>query len=208
MRPVKPDLSTSPGASGPARTWRTFLRNHLCSTAACDFFVVPTVTFRLLYSFVVLAHERRRIVHFNVTFHPSAVWTAQQIVEAFPADGDEPKHLLRDRDSIYGEEFHRRVQRMGIEQVVTARRSPWQNPYGERVIGSVRRECTDRVIVFGEQHLRKILLSYQNYYDEARTHLSLERNSPVPRSVEPPSMGQVVAIPQVGGLHHRYARAA
>ncbi len=191
----------------PSQTWRAFLKNHLHTTAACDFFVVPTVTFRLLYGFVVLAHERRRIVHLNVTFHPSAEWTVQQIVEAFPADGDEPKYLLRDRDSIYGDEFRRRVQRMGIEQVVTARRSPWQNPYAERVIGSIRRECTDRVIVFGEEHLRRILLSYQTDYNEARTHLSLERNSPVPRDVEPPSKGRVAAIPQVGGLHHRYQRA-
>jgi len=178
------------------------------STAACDFFVVPTVTFRLLYCFVVLAHERRRLVHLNVTFHPSAEWTAQQIVEAFPADGGEPKYLLRDRDSIYGGEFHRRVQRMGIEQVITARRSPWQNPYAERIIGSIRRECIDHLIVLGENHLRRILLSYQTYYNEARTHLSLERNSPFLRVVEPPAMGDVVAIPQVGGLHHRYLRAA
>ena len=192
----------------PSQTWRTFLRNHLHCTAACDFFVVPTVTFRLLYCFVVLAHERRRLVHLNVTFHPSAEWTAQQIVEAFPADGGEPSYLLRDRDSIYGDEFRLRVQRIGIEQIITARRCPWQNPYAERVIGSIRRECTDRVIVFGEKHLRRILLSYQTYYNEARTHLSLDRNSPVPRAMEPPSTGEVVAIPQVGGLHHRYARAA
>ncbi len=192
----------------PSQTWRVFLKNHLRTTAACDFFVVPTATFRLVYCFLILAHERRRIVHFNVTPHPSAEWTAQQIIEAFPANGTEPKYLLRDRDSIYGDEFRRRVQRMGIEQVVTARRSPWQNPYAERVIGSIRRECTDRVIVFGEEHLRRILLSYQTYYNEARTHLSLERNSPAPREVEPPSKGSVVAIPHLGGLHHCYQRAA
>jgi len=192
----------------PSQTWRVFLKNHLHTTAACDFFVVPTVTFRLLYCFVVLAHERRRLVHLNVTFHPSAEWTAQQIVEAFPADGGEPRYLLRDRDSIYGDEFRRRVQRLGIEQVVTAQQSPWQNPYAERVIGSIRRECTDHLIVLGEDHLRRILLNYQTYYHEARTHLSLERNSPVPREPEPPSKGRVVAIPHLGGLHHRYLRAA
>ena len=192
----------------PSQTWRTFLKNHLHATAACDFFVVPTVTFRLLYCFLILAHERRRIIHFNVTPHPSAEWTAQQIIEAFPSDGTEPKYLLRDRDSIYGDRFRHRVQRMGIEQVVTARQSPWQNPYAERVIGSIRRECIDHMIVLGENHLRRILLSYQTYYNEARTHLSLERNSPVPREMEPPSKGRVVAIPHVGGLHHRYARAA
>ena len=194
---------------GPAsQTWRTFLKNHLHRTVACDFFVVPTATFRLLYCFVILAHERRRIVHFNVTPHPSAAWTAQQLIEAFPADGTEPRFLLRDRDSIYGAFFCHRIRNMGVEQIVTAPRSPWQSPYAERVIGSIRRECTDHVIVLGENHLRRILASYRTYYNEVRTHLSLERNSPFPRSVEPPSNGNVVAIRQVGGLHHRYARAA
>ncbi len=194
---------------GPSsQTWRTFLRNHLRCTAACDFFVVPTVTFRLLYCFVILAHDRRRIVHFNVTPHPSAEWTAQQIIEAFPANGREPKYLLRDRDSIYSPAFRARVRRMEICEVVTARRSPWQNPYAERVIGSIRRECLDRMIVLGEEHLLSILRSYVLYYNESRCHLSLDRNSPLPREVEPPSKGKVVAIPQVGGLHHRYARAA
>jgi putative transposase len=194
---------------GPSsQTWRTFLRNHLHCTVACDFFVVPTATFRLLYCFVLLSHERRRIVHFNVTPHPSAEWTAQQIIDAFPADGTEPRFLLRDRDSIYGVFFRRRMRNMGIEEVVASRRSPWQNPYAERVIGSIRRECTDHLIVLGENHLRRILLSYQIYYNESRTHLSLVRNSPLPRSVELPSNGKVVAIPHVGGLHHRYSRAA
>jgi putative transposase len=194
---------------GPSsQTWRTFLRNHLRCTAACDFFVVPSVTFRLLYCFVILSHERRQIVHFNVTPHPSAEWTAQQIVEAFPSDGREPRFLLRDRDAIYGVFFRRRVRNMGIEEVITTRRSPWKNPYAERVIGSIRRECTDHLIVLGENQLRRILASYRTYYNEARTHLSLERNSPVPRDAEPPQKGNVVSIPQVGGLHHRYSRAA
>ncbi len=187
---------------------RALPKNHIHTTAACDFFVVPTVTFRLLYCFVILSHERRRIVHFNVTPHPSAQWTAQQIIEAFPADGTEPIFLLRDRDSIYSPAFRARIRRIGIREVVTARRSPWQNPYAERVIGSIRRECVDHMIVLGENHLRRILLSYQAYYNEARTHLSLERNSPVPREVEPASKGRVVAIPHLGGLHHRYQRAA
>jgi transposase InsO family protein len=194
---------------GPSsQTWRTFLRNHLHCTVACDFFVVPTATFRLLYCFVILSHERRRIVHFNVTPHPSAAWTAQQIIEAFPGDGTEPRFLLRDRDSIYSAFFSHRMRNMGIEEVVTAPRSPWQNPYAERVIGSIRRECTDHLIVLGENHLRRILTSYRTYYNETRTHLSLVRNSPLPRSVELPSKGNVVAIPQVGGLHHQYSRAA
>ncbi len=143
-----------------------------------------------------------------MTPHPSAEWTAQQIIEAFPGDGTEPRFLLRDRDSIYGVFFRRRMRNIGIEEVITACRSPWQNPYVERVIGSIRRDCVDRVIVFGEEHLLWILRSYQFYYNESRCHLSLNRNSPIPREVEPPSNGKVVAIPQVGGLHHRYSRAA
>ena len=157
---------------------------------------------------MILSHERRSIVHFNVTPYPSAEWTGQQIIEAFPADGTVPRFLLRDRDSIYGAFFRRRVRNMGIEEVITTRRSPWQNPYAERVIGSIRRDCLDRVIVLGEEHLLTILRSYQFCYNESRCHLSLDRNSPIPREVEPPSNGKVVAIPQVGGLHHRYARAA
>ncbi len=143
-----------------------------------------------------------------MTPHPSAEWTAQQIIEAFPADGTEPRFLLRDRDSIYGVFFRRRVRNIGIEEVITACRSPWQNPYVERVIGSIRRDCVDRVIVFDEEHLLSILRSYMVYYNESRCHLSLDRNSPIARVVEPPSKGNVVAIPQVGGLHHRYSRAA
>ena len=191
----------------PSQTWRTFLDNHVGDIAAIDFFVVPTVRFRSLYCFIVLRHNRRRVVHFNVTAHPTARWTAQQIVEAFPYD-EAPRFLIRDRDGIYGVAFRQRVKHMGIEEVVTAPRSPWQNPYVERLIGSIRRECVDRVIVFNEAHLRRILTSYFAYYHEARTHLSLERNAPLPRRVEHPSEGKVISIPQVGGLHHRYTRAA
>ena len=192
----------------PSQTWRTFLRNHLRHTAACDFFVVPTATFRLLYCFIVLSHDRRRILHFNVTAHPTADWTAQQIVEAFPGDKSQPRFLLRDRDSIYSHWFRRRVAGLGLTEIVTAPQSPWQNPYAERVIGSIRRECLDHLIILGEQHLRGILKEYIHYYNESRPHLSLERNAPIPRGIEPPSRGAVVAIPQVGGLHHLYTRAA
>jgi putative transposase len=192
----------------PSQTWRSFLANHMNCTVACDFFVVPTVTFHLLFCFVVLAHGRRRIVHFNVTTNPTAQWTAQQIVEAFPADGSEAKYLLRDRDSIYGEYFRRRVKNMGIKEIVSAWRSPWQNPYCERVVGTLRRECLDHVIVLNEAHLRRIVNSFVDYYHVSRPHQSLGRNAPVPRNVEPPSMGKLTAIPQVGGLHHRYSRAA
>jgi transposase InsO family protein len=196
------------GRRPPSQTWRTFLRNHLRATTACDFFVVPTATFRLLFCFVILSHDRRRILHFNVTAHPTAEWTTQQIVEAFPGEGTGPRYLLRDRDSIYSIWFRLRVAGLGIKEIVTAPQSPWQNPYAERVIGSIRRECLDHLIILGERHLRSILRDYVTYYNVSRPHLSLKRNAPIPRSVEPSALGTVVAVPQVGGLHHLYTRAA
>jgi transposase InsO family protein len=191
----------------PSQTWRTFLENHVGDIAAIDFFVVPTVRFQLLYGFVVLRHDRRLVAHFNVTAHPTARWTGQQVIEAFPFD-ESPRFLIRDRDGIYGHDFRERLKHMGIEEVVIAYRSPWQSPYVERLIGSIRRECLDRVIVFNAAHLIRILTAYFEYYHESRAHLSLDRNAPVPRRVEHPSEGKVIAIPQVGGLHHRYTRAA
>ena len=189
----------------PSQTWRTFLDNHVRDLVSIDFFVVPTATFRVLYCFIVLCHERRRVVHFNVTAHPTAQWTAQQVIEAFPFD-DAPRFLIRDRDGIYGDIFRNRIKNMGIEEVVTAPRAPWQNPYAERVIGSIRRECIDHVIVINEAHLLRILTSYFEYYHKSRPHLSLDRNSPDPREIELPDQGRVVSIPEVGGLHHRYQR--
>jgi transposase InsO family protein len=197
-----------PRPGPPSQTWRSFLKNHMDCTAACDFFVVPTVRFRLLYCFVMLGHGRRRVVHFNVTNHPTARWTAQQVVEAFPADGNEPRYLLRDRDGIYGGYFQQRISNMGIRQILISPRSPWQNPYAERVIGSFRRECLNHVIVLSESHLRRILRGYVAYYHGSRPHNSLDGDSPLGREVEPPSRGRVVATPQVGGSHHRYSRAA
>jgi putative transposase len=191
----------------PSPTWRTFLRNHVASLASIDFFVVPTVTFQLLYGFVVLRHDRRQVVHFNVTAHPTAEWVARQLTEAFPFD-TAPRYLIRDRDGNYGDVVRRRLAAMGIEEVLTAPRSPWQNPYVERLIGTIRRELLDHVIVFGEQHLYRLLKDYFAYYHESRTHLSLDRNAPVPRTVEPPDTGSVIAIPLVGGLHYRYRRVA
>jgi len=191
----------------PSQTWRTFLDNHLGALASIDFFAVPTATFRVLLVFLVLRHDRRRVVHFNITEFPSAAWTAQQIIEAFPED-TAPRHMIRDRDGIYGEAFRRRVEGMVVEQVLTAPRSPWQNPYAERLVGSVRRECLDHVIVLGERHLRRILKSYFAYYHESRTHLSLGKDAPEPRAVHPPHMGDIVQLPQVGSLHHRYERRA
>ena len=191
----------------PSQTWRTFLTNHLAQTAAVDFFTVPTATFRVLFVFVVLAHERRRVVHFGVTEHPTEAWTMQQMREAFPWD-EAPRYVLRDRDAIYGGDFATMTRVMGIKEVITAPRSPWQNPFAERFVGSIRRECLDHVIVWNERSLRRTLHNYFAYYQRSRTHLALGKDPPEFRAVEPPEQGRVVAIPQVGGLHHRYQRRA
>src|SRR5918912_393358 len=169
----------------PSPTWKTFLKNHVQDLVALDFFVVPTVTFRVLFVLVILAHERRRVVHFNITEHPTAEWTAQQVVEAFPWD-EAPRYLLRDRDRIYGTAFQQRVRHMGIKEVLTAPQSPWQNPYVERLIGSIRRECLDHVLVLHERHLQRLLTSYFSYYHEWRTPLSLAMDCPEPRPVYGP----------------------
>jgi transposase InsO family protein len=172
-----------------------------------DFFVVPMVTCRLLYVLVVITRARRKIIHFNITAAPTAEWTAQQVVNAFPYD-TLPKYLLRDRDSIYGSVFVMRVNGMGIQQKLISPRAPWQNPYVERLVGSIRRECLDRVIVFNERQLRQILVSYFEYYHKVRPHRSLEHDSPVPRPIESPNRGKVIELPLVGGLHHHYLRQA
>ena len=187
----------------PSQTWRTFLNNHVTQMVSVDFFTVPTILFQTLFVFVIIRHDRRRIIHFNVTAHPSAEWTAQQVVEAFPYD-TAPRYLLRDRDGIYGYAFQQQLHAMNIRQVLSAPRSPWQSPYVERVIGSIRRECLDHVIVFDESSLRRTIRSYLDYYHGARLHLSLDKDSPDPRSVQ--SVGEIVSIPQVGGLHHLYER--
>ncbi|MBU1701646.1 MAG: integrase core domain-containing protein [Candidatus Eisenbacteria bacterium] len=191
----------------PSQTWRTFLSNHAKDIVSIDFFTVPTVTFRVLYVFIVLSNDRREVVHFNVTGSPTAAWTGQQMIEAFPWD-TAPRFLIRDRDKIYGADFIRRLGSMGIEQVFIAPRSPWQSPYVERVIGSIRRECLDHVIIFNERHLRRVLRLYFDYYHRCRTHLGLEKDCPVARPVEPPERGLVASEPMVGGLHHRYFRQA
>jgi len=192
----------------PSQTWRTLLTNHATDLVAADFFVVPTAMFRVLFVFVVLAHDRRRPVHVAVTAHPTAEWTTQQLRDAFPWD-TAPRYLLRDRDSCYGQRFHEAASGMGIHEVVTApHSSPWQNAYVERLIGSLRRECLDHVIVLHESGLRRLLRSYVEYYDRSRTHLALDKDAPIPRAVEPPALGRIVEVPQVGGLHHRYERRA
>ncbi len=191
----------------PSQTWRAFLNNHVKDLVSVDFFTVPTVSFRVLFVFAVLSHHRRRVVHFNVTEHPTALWTGQQMVEAFPED-TAPRYLLRDRDKNYGYDFRQRIRGMRIEEVLSAPASPWQRALVERLIGSVRRDCLDHVIVLGEGHLRRILKSYLEYYHRSRTHLGLAKDAPDPRAVQPPKMGEIVELPQVGGLHHRYERRA
>jgi transposase InsO family protein len=190
----------------PSQTWRTFLINHASQIMAADFFVVPTVTFRLLFVLVILAHDRRRLLHVAVTDHPTAAWTAQQLRNAF-SENDAPRYLLHDRDSVFAD-VATTIAGMNTDAVRTAPRSPWQNAYVERVIGSIRRECLDHVIVVNAAGLRRVLTAYIAYYMRSRTHLSLSKDTPNPRPVTPPSAGRIVAVPEVGGLHHRYDRIA
>jgi transposase InsO family protein len=191
----------------PSQTWRTFIANHVRDLVSIDFFTVPTARLRVLFVLLVLAHHRRRVVHFNVTEHPTAAWTTQQIVDAFP-DDSAPSYLLRDRDSVYGHVFRQRLKGMGVGEVLTAPHSPWQNPFAERLLGSIRRECLNHVVVLGERHLRRTLARYFAYYHRARTHLALAKDAPDLRSIELPALGQIVQLPEVGGLHHRYIRQA
>jgi putative transposase len=191
----------------PSQAWRTFLTNHASDLIGLDFVTVPTATFRVLFVLVMLTHSRRRLVHFNVTEHPSAEWTVRQLLEASAVE-DPPRYLIRDRDQVYGERFSHQARTLEIRETVIAPRSPWQNAYAERVIGSIRRECLDHVVVIGERHLREILSKYVDYYNRTRTHLSLTKDAPEPRVVQRPSQGRVVGVPRVGGLHHEYLRRA
>lgn len=184
---------------GPSQSWKTFLRNHAAGIAAMDFLVVPTVGFRQLFVWVVLKHGRRQIVSFGVTAHPTAEWVARQITEAFPWD-TAPAYLLRDRDTTYGAVVRQRLKAMGIRDRPIAPRSPWQNGHVERLIGSIRRECLDHVVVFGEAHLRRILTKYANYYNGSRTHLALGKDAPNHRPIQ--RRGSITIRPLLGGLHH------
>jgi putative transposase len=183
------------------------LNNHLGDLVSIDFFTVPTVTFRVLFVLVMLSHHRRQVVYFNVTEHPSAFWTGQQLVEACP-EATAPRYLLRDQDKIYGNAFHDRVSGMDIEEILTAPQSPWQSPYIERLIGSIRRDCLESCHYLWRKASAKDLGRYLAYYHRSRTHLSLDKDAPEPRDVQPPKLGEVVEIPEVGGLHHRYERRA
>jgi transposase InsO family protein len=187
----------------PSQGWKTFLHNHAEGIAAMDLFVVPTISFRLLYGLLILGHGRRQILWFGVTAHPTAEWIANQITQACGWE-QVPRYLIRDRDRAYGEIFIRRLRSMGIRDRPTSPRSLWQNGYAERLIGSIRRECVDHVIVLGERHLRHTLLSYMKYCNEVRTHLSLEKDAPVPRAIG--TVGHILCRPVLGGLHHQYVR--
>src|SRR2546428_11669937 len=191
----------------PSSPWRTFLEAHIRDIVAVDFFVVPTLTFHLLFGFLILRHDRRELVRVNVTDHPTAAWAAHQLVESFPEETT-PKYLPRDRDAIYGDVFARRVKGLGTSEILIAPRAPQQNPFAQRVIGSIRPECLDHVIVINERHLRRLRRSYLKYYNATRPHQSLHNDSPHWREVQTPAGERIVAIPQVGGLHHRYHRAA
>jgi transposase InsO family protein len=187
----------------PSQGWKTFLRNHAPHIGAIDMFVVPTIGFRLLYGLVIITHHRRRLVWTNVTSSPTAEWIARQITEAFPWD-QAPRYIIRDRDAPYGHAVTRRLAAMGIRDRPTAPRSPWQNGHADRLIGSIRRECLDHVVIRREAHLRRVLATYADYYNEFRTHRSLTKDTPLHRIVE--RFGTITSRPILGGLHHQYCR--
>ena len=192
-----------PRRDRPLQTWKTFVRNHMEGIASIDLFVVPTITFQQLYAFLVLGHGRRQLLWFAVTRNPTAEWLARQLTEAFPWDSA-PKYLIRDNDRAFGSSFKARVRAMGIRDRPTSFRSPWQNGHVERLIGSIRRECTDHLIVLNEEHLRRILAKFSTYYNGWRPHISLGKDAPNRRPIE--RFGDIVAHAILGGLHHRYAR--
>jgi transposase InsO family protein len=192
-----------PRRDRPLQTWKTFLCNHMEGIASIDLFVVPTIAFQQLFAFLVLGHERRRMLWFAVSRNPTAEWLARQITEAFPWDST-PKYLIRDNDRAFGVAFKARLRAMGIRDRPTSFHSPWQNGYVERLIGSIRRECTDHLVVFNAEHLRRILAGYATYYNEMRTHVSLGKDAPFTRPIE--RHGDIVAYPILGGLHHQYSR--
>ena len=187
----------------PSQGWKTFLRNHAAGIASIDLFVVRTISFKLLYGLVILRHARRQMVTISVTSNPTAEWIAGQVTDAFPWD-EAPRHLIRDRDGAYGPAYTRRIRAMGIRDRPTAPRSPWQNGHVERLIGSIRRESLDHLVVLGEAHLRDVLKAYASYYNKVRPHLSLDKDAPDFRATQ--KIGRIAALPILGGLHHQYVR--
>jgi len=189
--------------NGGGQTWNTFLENHRDGIVSMDFIIVPTIRFKMLYCLVILGHARRRIIHFAVTTIPTAAWVARQLIEAFPWN-EAPDYLIRDNDPVFNDLVRRRLHSFAIRDRPTASRSPWQNGYSERINGSIRRECLDHILIFGEAHLRRIMRAYVQYYNNARTHLSLEKNSPIGRPIQ--NFGAIKSVKHLGGLHHEYAR--
>jgi transposase InsO family protein len=189
----------------PSQNWKTFLHNHIGQMVSIDFFTVPTATLKVLFVFLVLEHRRREVLHFNVTANPTSEWPAQQIVEAF-AYRTPCRYLIRDRDGVYGDAVRLRIRSLGVKEVLTAPQSPWQNAYAERLIGSIRRECLNHFVILNAKHLKRTLARYFDYYHQSRPHLALDKQSPFPREVQ--SAGRIIAIPKLGGLHHRYERVA
>jgi transposase InsO family protein len=187
----------------PSQGWKTFLRNHAPDIAAMDLFVIPTISFDLLYTLVIVWLDRRELVWVNVTASPTAEWIARQVSEAFPWE-EAPRYLIRDRDRIYGTLFRRRLRTMCIRDKPTAPASPWQNGFAERLIGSIRRECVDHLIVLGEAHLRRVLQAYARYYNNIRTHWSLAKDAPVSRPIQ--RTGSIRSHAVLGGLHNHYVR--
>jgi transposase InsO family protein len=187
----------------PTQTWMTFLRNHSDAIAAIDMLAVRTFAFERLYAFIVLAHDRRRILHIEVARHPTALWLAQQITEAF-ALNPIPLFLVRDNDGAYGAIFRRKLRALGIRDRPTMPHSPWQNGYVERLIGSIRRECLDHFIIFSAGHMRRVLINYAAYHNSDRTHLALQKDAPDSRPIE--RNGRIASRPILGGLHRRYCR--
>jgi transposase InsO family protein len=191
------------GDDPSSQSWSTFLRNHMPYIAAIDLFLVPTIGFRLLYALVIVRLARRELVWINVTAHPTADWIAQQITEAFPWD-EAPRYLIRDRDAVYGSVVTRRLRAMGIRDKPISAGSPWQNGFAERLIGTLRRECVDHVIVLGEAHLRRTLIKFADYYNNVRIHRALAKDAPISRPIE--RLGVITSRPILGGLHHQYCR--
>ncbi len=189
--------------NGGGQTWKTFLANHKDGFASMDFVIVPTIHFKLLYCLIIINHARRRIIHCAVTTIPNAEWVAQQLIEAFPWS-DAPNYLIRDNDPVFNGVVRRKMRHIGIRDRPTAPHSPWQNGYSERINGSIRRECLDHILIFGEAHFRRVMRAYVKYYNNARTHLSLEKNSPVERRVH--AEGAIKSVSHLGGLHHEYVR--
>ncbi len=190
-----------------SQTWAAFLRNHARDIVAVDMFVVPTIRFQVLYIFVVLGLERRHLVFANVTTNPTADWLGQQVVNAFPCD-TAPRFLIRDRDGAYGATLSNRLEGQGIREIRTAVRAPRMNAFAERLIGTLRRECFDHIIVLNEQHARRLLAEFRDWYNQDRVHLALGKDAPDYRPVEPPDLGKIISLPRLGGLHHRYSRRA